>query len=187
MAKLPPSAADSKVIELFKEVKEKDHLPRLAEAEIAICFIDQKPFNKGNFNWGKVRRFQSVDKLWHPDHRKYDFLITLSLDAWNILNAGQREALADLHLTRCSVEYEPVKEEVTVKGVIKKRIVKDDWGRVEYTQDIKRDPETGEPKWKVIGLGLHVFCANVKRYGSWIEEIIDLKEALVDEEEKVGV
>jgi hypothetical protein len=181
---MKPWAADSSVVKLFEDVKLQYHLPRLEEATIAVCFVDQKPFNKGRFNWGKVRRFQPVDKLWHRDDRQYDFLITLSNPAWDILSGQQKEALADLHLSRCTVEYEPVVEEVTVKGVVKKKIVKDEWGRIEYTQEIKRDKETGEPKWKIFPLDLHVFGDNVARYGVWCEEILSFKEALEDSVEE---
>jgi hypothetical protein len=179
---LAPWAADSTVTELFDKVKEKYHLPRLDEATVAVCFVDQKPFNKGRFNWGKVRRFQQIDKLWHPDSKKYDFLIVIPADAWNrVLSGEQREALADLHLSRCSVEYEPVTEEITVRGIVKKKIVKDDWDRVEYTQEIKRDKETDEPKWKILPLDLHVFSENVQRFGVWCEELLNFKEALEDD------
>jgi len=178
---LPPWAADVSVLDIFNKIKEKYHLPRLAEAEIAVCFVDQKPFNKGRFNWGKVRRFNSVDKLWHPDHKRYDFLIMIPCDAWrDVLNSEQKEAFADLCLTRCSVEYEPVVEEVTVKGMVKKKVVKDEWGRIEFTNDIKRDKETGEPKWKILPLDLHVFGDNVKRYGVWCDEILSFKEVVDD-------
>lgn len=183
---LPPWAADESVVKLFEDIKTKFHLPRLEEAGIAICFQDSKPFSKGRFNWGKVRRFQSVDKLWHRSDRTYDFLITLCADAWNnILTTNQREALADLHLIRCSVDYEPVKEEVTVKGVIKHKIVKDDWGRVEFTNEIKRDKETGEPKWKILPLDLPVFSDNVSRYGLWCSDLTDFGDIVQDKVEKI--
>lgn len=176
---LPPWAADSSVVNLFNDIKNKSHLPRLEEAEIAVCFQDSKPFSKGRFNWGKVRRFQPVDKLWHSYDKKYDFLIILSSDAWNvILTSSQREALADLHLTRCSVDYEPVTEEVTVKGVVKKKILKDDWGRIEFTNEIKRDKETGDPKWKIHPLDLPVFADNVSRYGLWCSDLADFGDVL---------
>lgn len=181
---LAPWTADKAVVDLFNEVKNKYHGTRLAEAEIAVCFVDSKPFVKGRFNWGKVRRFQAVDKLWHSDQKRYDFLIMLCSDAWNnVLGSMQREALADLHLTRCSVDYEPVEEETTVNGVVKKKIVKDDWGRIEYTQEIKRDKDTGEPKWKIEPLDLHVFSGNVQRYGVWCEELLNFKEAMDDGED----
>lgn len=178
---LAPWAADKSVVDLFTEVKRKYHSSRLAEAEIAVCFVDSKPFVKGRFNWGKVRRFQPVDKLWHSDQNRYDFLIMLCSDAWNnVLSGMQREALADLHLTRCSVDYEPVEEETTVGGVTKKKVVKDEWGRIEYTQEIKRDKETGECKWKIEPLDLNTFSSNVQRYGVWCSELLDFKEALDD-------
>lgn len=175
-----PTAADQFVLAAFDKVKEKSHKDRLEEATIAVAFVDQKPFNKGRLNWGKVRRFQQIDKLWHPDSKQYDFLITIPTDLWfSVLSTSdQHEALADLLLTRCAVEYEPVTEEETVKGVVKKKVVKDDWGRVEYTNEIKRDKETGEPKWRVLPLDLYVFSENASRYGLWCSVLMEFKESI---------
>lgn len=177
-----PYPADASVVSLFETVKIKSHLPRLAEASVAVCFTPHKAFNKGRFNWGKVRRFRQEDKLWHPNDRQYDFLVSIPAEAWDdVLNNSQREALSDLYLSRCWVDYEPVTEEVTVKGVVKKKVVKDDWGRVEYTDHIKRDKDTDEPKWKVLPLDFFVFGNNVQRYGVWCDEILNFKKALYRE------
>ena len=183
----PPVPADDAVMNLLFKIRDKHHLPRLAEAEIACCFLDSKPFSKGRFNWGKVSKFKPVDKLWHRDHKRYDFVIMLCATAWEtLLSDAQKEALLDLHLSCCSVDYEPVVEEVTVKGVVKKKKVVDDWGNVQYSQEPKRDKETGECKWKTFKLDLPIFSGNVQRYGVLFEELLDLKAA-VNEEVRVVV
>ena len=157
---------------LINEVKEKHHHPRLAEAKIAAAFCDSKPFIGGRFNWGKTAKFSTLAKLWHPEDKKYDFLITLCADAWHgLLNAEQREALVDLRLTCCQVEYEKVMEEINGKS----KPVKDEWGRIQYTDVIKTD-EDGAPKWKVGKLDLNVFQDNVLRYGCWTQDLLDFSE-----------
>lgn len=190
MAKVLPWAAGLDVTNLFEQVKNKHHTARLGEASIAVCFTDTKPFVKGRFNWGKVNRFQPLHRLWHPNNQKYDFLIVLSADAWTgVLKDIQREALVDLHLSRCSVEYVPimVEEDEPLKKrksknqkEPKKKVKKDEWDRIEYTDEIKRDDE-GNPVWKVLPLDLHIFAENAQRYGVWCEELLTFKNALIED------
>lgn len=177
MAATPPWAAGLDVVTLFEKVKKSHHHPRLEEATIAVCFADTKPFIKGRFNWGKVRRFNPLDKLFQGD--KYDFLVVLCATAWQgvLKEDFKKEALVDLHLSRCSVEYVPVTRTEEKHGVEKKIVEKDEWGRIEYTDEIKRDDE-GNPKWRVLPLDLHVFAENAARYGVWCDELLTVKEAL---------
>lgn len=166
--------ANQEVQELLEVVKNKHHVPRLADARIAVCFEDSKPFVGDRFNWGRVRKFSQSAKLFHPDNKKYDFAITLCADAWvSVLDAKQREALLDLRLECCQVEYVPV----TTEENGKKHVVKDEWGRVQYTNEFKMDDDG--PKWKVIPLDLNVYQANVSRYGCWCSDLLDFKNSLL--------
>lgn len=166
--------ANNDVLEIVEQVKQKHHLPRLAEARIAVEFCDSKPFTGGRFNWGKTSKFSASAKIWHPRDKKYDFKISICADAWlSILDGNQREALLDLHLERCQVEYEPVTVEINGK----KKPQKDEWGRTEYTNVIKTDAD-GVPKWKVVPLDLNVLQENVIRYGCWCESLLDFKTAI---------
>ena len=90
----------------------------------------------------------------------------------------QQEAWLDLVLTRCQVEYEP--NTIVENG--KKVVIKDEYGRVEYTDVIKTDDE-GAPIWKVSPMNLAVISANVKRYGAWFEDLVSLKKAILDHKE----
>lgn len=165
----PPWAVGDDVARLIEQVKQKHHLKRLEMAEIAACFVENKPFTAdGRFNWGRVRKFNAMDKLWHPQDRAYDFLMVLCSDAWHsVLNQHQREAYIDLMLTRCTADYKPV--EVVENGKAKK--VKDKWGRLEFSEDIRCD-EAGNPVWKVAPLDIVVFAMNAKRYGLWHEDLM---------------
>lgn len=166
ITKAPPH-----VIELLDEVKTKHH-PHLEQAQIALCFADTKPFVKGRFNWGKTSKFSDFARIWQG--KKYDFWIQISVDVWySVLNDEQREALLDLHLSRCAVEYEPLTEMVNGKKVK----IKDEFGRLKFSEDMKYDDE-GNPKWKVDPLDLEVFAQNVRRYGLWCEQFDALQEAV---------
>ncbi len=169
-----PWLANSAVFDLMEEVKFKYHSPRLELAKVAVCFADSKPFVKGRFNWGKTLKFSPLNKLFQQHNKIYDFLIILSTDAWHeVLTGDEREALLDLHLTRCVAEFLP--NFIEENG--KKKPIKDKWGRVEYSSDMKLDEE-GNPIWKVLPLDLPVFGANVRRYGIWCEDLATFKEAV---------
>lgn len=168
--------ANEEVFNLLNQVKEKNHHPRLQQASVAVCFNDSPPFRKDKFNWGSVSKFSPLAKLWQG--AKFDFCITLSSDAWiTVLDNPQREALLDLHLTRCSVQRIP--ETVVENG--KKKVIKDEWGRVRYTEEIKLS-EDGEPIWIVEKLDLEVMQENVKRYGCWLDCFSEFKDVLIKHE-----
>jgi hypothetical protein len=105
------------------------------------------------------------------------------MDLWHsVLKGNQREAYLDLQLSRCGVEYLP--EEIEENG--KKKPIKDEWGRVQYTQEVKVDDE-GNPKWKVVPLDLEVFADNVRRYGLWCDDLLELKDAIIAAPDTGGV
>lgn len=168
-----PWKASSDVRDLASYLINKNH-SHLENANIAIGFLDNKVFVKERFNWGKVSKFSPLAKLWQAKGQIYDFSVLLCADAWHkFLTAEQREALLDLNLSRCQVTYEPV---VIVEDG-KKIISKDEWGRIDYTNEVKLN-DLGEPIWKVVPLGIDVFAQNIKRYGLWCEDLLNLKSAI---------
>ena len=97
--------APNPVSELLAEVKDRYH-SELADASIVVTLTDSKPFVKNRFNWGSVKKFSDFNKIWFVD--RHDLCVDLCSDVWHsILNDHQREALLDLHLTRCTPDYEP--------------------------------------------------------------------------------
>ena len=180
---IPPWTAGPEVVTILEEVRAKNHNKRLENAKVALCFNDSKPFIKERFNWGKASKFSSLAKLWHAKDKKYDFQILLPADGWyQVLQGEQREAWLDLHLCRFRPEMIPA----TVEENGKKKVIKDKFGRIEYTDEIRLDEQTGEPIWKVDPLDLHVFAENAKRYGVWCECLQEFKEALGHEKVHKG-
>lgn len=168
-----PWKASSEVIDLLNLVKENHHHPRLKDAKVGIAMDESKPFLKNKVNLGKVTKFSPLARLWQG--QQYDFCISISMDLWkSALKGPQRDAYLDLQLSRCSLEYLP--EEVEENG--KKKKTKDEWGRIQYTQEVKLDDE-GNPKWKVLPLDLEIFAGNVRRYGLWLDEFLELKDAII--------
>lgn len=164
--------APADILAMVDDVKQRHHAQRLGPASVAVAFDDSKPFLKNKINLGKVTKFNAFSKLWQ--NTRHDFCLTIPSDLWvSVLNSTQREAYLDLQLTRCEVEYYP---EIAVENG-KKKPIKDDWGRIQYTDKMKTD-DAGDPKWKVVPLDLEVLIKNVRRYGPWLDELTELKEAI---------
>ena len=170
--------APAEIYQVVDSVLSKHHSPRLDAARIAIAFNDSKPFVKNRFNWGKVTKFSSFNKIWQKE--KFDFCLVVCADVWqDILTPEQKEALIDLHLTRCEVEYIP---ETITEGK-KKQVVKDEWGRIQYTTEVKTDDE-GNPKWYVSPLDINVFVQNVGKYGLWCSKFCEVEKVIPADQEK---
>lgn len=160
-------------VQLMLESVLSAHLPRLDQAAIVIAFDDSKPFVQNKLNLGRVTKFSPLAKLWQAS--PHDFCLSVSSDLWHsVLKTEQREAYLDLQLARCGVEFIP--ETVEENG--KKKPVKDEWGRIQYTQERKLD-DSGNPKWKVVPLDLEIFAGNVRRYGLWHDGLLELQDAIV--------
>lgn len=165
--------APGNVLDLLDKIKIKHHHPRLELANFAVVFNESKPFVKNRFNFGSVSKFSPFNQLFQSPEKK-DFSIVLCSDVWHsMLNSHQQEAILDLHLTRCEVEYVP---EIVIEGK-KKKVVKDEWGRVKYTDEVKYDEE-GVPKWVIAPLDLSVFSRNVERFGLWCQDLLDMRQVM---------
>lgn len=166
-------AAPPDVVDMLAEIQAAHH-PTLQEAVFAVEFVDAKPFVKDRLNLGKSSKFSKAAKVWHPQNKKYDFCISLCADVWHgLLKPQQRAANLDLRLSQCQVDFEP--QVVEVNG--KKEKIKDEWGRVTYTDVLKRDDE-GRPIWKVEPLDIRIITANIRRFGLWYEDLATLKEVV---------
>ena len=162
-----PWKAPAEVVELMEDIREKYHLPRLEGVSIAVALKDDKPFVKNRMNFGKVSKVSPSARIWMRE--PHDFCITLCADVWmTILNPQQREALLDLHLSCCEPVYEPE----TIIENKKKIVIKDEYGRVKYTDDVKLDKD-GAPVWQVVPADLVVIGRNVRRFGLWFADLED--------------
>lgn len=163
--------APADVVAMVEDVKNRNH-PHLSEATFAVGFVDSKPFQKNRLNFGKISRFSKQFAAWNSV--KYDFCLLLNSESWHsILTQEQREASIDLHLSRVKIDYEP---QVEIVNKVKK-IIKDEYGRIQYTQDPKTE-EDGTVKYLIHPMDLLVISENVKRYGPWLDDMLTLKEAI---------
>lgn len=166
--------ASSDIFDLLNAVKNKFHKKRLEEAEIAISLNQTKPFIKGRLNLGKTSKFSPIAKIWHPRDKQFDFHISICADVWvDLLNDHQKEAILDLHLTRCDAEFIP--QIIEENG--KKQKVVDDFGRIQYSEEMKRDAE-GNPKWKVNPIDIITITDNISRYGLWYSDLVEMGDII---------
>jgi len=160
--------ASGNVYDIMNEIKDLHHKSRLENAKVALAFVDSKPYINDDINLGRVSKFTDFDKIWMNE--EFDFHITICCDVWNsILNLSQKKALIDLQLTRCQVEYVPA----TVVEGKKKKTLKDDYGKIQYTTEVKLD-DNGNPKWKVLPLNFYVISENISRFGLWCHPLTNL-------------
>lgn len=165
--------APLEIFEKLKEVKDKSH-PKLESVSVVVELSDAQPFKNNRLNLGNIRRFSAANKIWQKGD--FDFCITLVGEVWQtILKGEQCNALLDLHLTR----IEPVcKPQVIVEN--KKQItVKDDFGRIVFTDEQKLDKH-GNLRWRIVPVDLGVLAQNVRRYGFWFDDLIEFHNVITD-------
>lgn len=165
--------ASDDVLDIVKKVQSLHHSPRLDRAVIAVCFDESKPFVKNKINLGRILKSSPLSRLWQI--RPHDFCLVIPSDLWHSVLTDRREAYVDLQLTRCVVEYLPD----TVEENGKKKPIKDEFGRVQYSTEPKCDEE-GNPKWAISPADLEAFASNVRRYGLWLDELVDIKDAVLN-------
>ena len=161
-----PWKAPSEVVAIVEDVKQTH--PELKQARFAVSFDDSKPFLNNKLNLGKLTKFSPLSKLWQG--QQYDFCLTIPMDLWqSVLKEDQKAAYIDLCLSRCTVEYKV--DEIEENG--KKKKIKDEWGRVQYTNEIKTDDD-GNPKYKIEPLSIEVYIDNISRFGLWMDSLQEL-------------
>lgn len=144
----------------------KESHSRLEGAGVVICFADAKAFKDGRMNWGKVAKTNPLTKALTANVGEFEFVITIPFETWQFLNNEQKNALLDLHLSRCTPVYLPKTEVVNGKKIP----VQDEYGKIEYTDEYKLDKD-GCIIWKVLQLDLPIFVDNVKKHGAWCHEM----------------
>lgn len=155
--------ADKSVTDLLEEIRDEYH-PHLMEARIAVLFSDKRKVSGNMIILGCMKKVSGEDKVLS----NFDFKMVLSAMDWAELGSKQKRALIDHELSHADVER--VKLTEMVGG--RKKPVKDEHGRVVYTQEIKYDDDTGRPKFKTKGHDFENFAHIAKRYGVEVAEVI---------------
>lgn len=90
----------------------KDHHRHLTEVRIEYVFRDKHQTSNGREVWAKTRKVAGLHAYLAAESEHVDaeagepfFVVELAKDIWQILNKGQREALIDHELCKCSAEF----------------------------------------------------------------------------------
>jgi len=138
----------------------KSHHPHLGQASIWVLMSTASAVTCNRFVATRASLCTKTEKL----ESGHDFKIIISSDAWQKLTDAQREVEIGKALCRCGVRYEP--ETIEING--KAHVVKDDLGRVIYTDEIAYDKE-GRPRWCVNKPDAEIYFSLFKRRGAYDE------------------
>lgn len=153
--------APADVAALVRKVKQRYHEKRLALASMWVLISDGKPIRDNRLVVTITRKCTKEEKI----SSGHDFKIIVIAAAWEILTDDQRVQAVDEALCRCGVKYIPQMLEINGK----KEPVKDDLGRVIFTDQIVYD-NGGNPKWKINQPDASIYFDLVRRYGEYSEE-----------------
>jgi hypothetical protein len=151
------------------ETLKDEFYPHLANASIWVLCSDGKAVRNNRVLVTTTSRCTKTEKL----SSGHDFKITILVESWSLLPDSARTIALDEALARCGVKYVPAKVEINGK----KEIVKDEWGRTIYTDEIDYDKE-GQPRWKVNPPDAGVYFTLLMRRGEYNEDVENVLRAL---------
>jgi hypothetical protein len=152
----------------LEEIK-VDHHPHLANASIWALCSDGKAIRNNQLIVTQSKRCTQTEKL----SAGADFKVIILMEAWSQLPDAARRMALDEALCRCGVRYVPQTMEVNGR----KEVVKDELGRIVYTDQIDYDKE-GRPRWKINPPDAGLYYAMLQRHARYCEEADNVAAAL---------
>ncbi len=152
----------------LNEAKNAEH-PHLTQASLWVLCSDSKAIRDNRVIATQTRKCTKTEKL----SSGHDFKVIIMMETWANLTDTQREIALDEALCRCGVRFLP--ETIEING--KKEILKDDLGRIIYTDEIAYDKE-GIPKWKINHPDAGLFFPLLARHRQYSEDAENVVRAL---------
>lgn len=146
-----------------------EHHPHLANASLWVMMSDSKGIVDNRLVPTTTRLCTKTERL----SAGHDFKITISMEAWDKLTDAQRRIAIDEALCRCGVKCEP--KTVVVNG--KEEVIKDDLGRVIYSEEVAIDKE-GRPRWRVLKPDAALYFPLLRRHQLYSEEAENVQRVL---------
>lgn len=153
--------ASDDIKKLVEETKTAHH-PHLAQAKIWVLVADTKPIKDNKLVSVRAAKCTKTEKL----KAGYDFKIMVTAEAWRLLTDAQRAIAIDEALCHCGVKFLPQTVIVNKKPVV----VKDDIGRIIYTNEIEID-EDDNPKWRMNQPDMATYFQLLTRYKAYNDDI----------------
>lgn len=146
-----------------------EHHPHLAAASFWALVSDGKAIRSNRLVVTQSKKCTGTEKL----STGHDFKIIVMAEAWAELPDKARRIHLDEALCRCGVKYVPQTMEVNGK----KEIVKDELGRVVFTDEIDYD-KNGSPKWTINPPDAGLYYDMLMRHGEYSEEAENVNRAI---------
>lgn len=162
--------APQDIRDLVAEVKEAHH-KHLAQAKVWVLVNDANPIVDNQLIATGSSRCTSTEKL-RTDN---DFKIIVIAEGWHALTNGQRRLAIDEALCRCGVHYVPLTQKVNKKD----EVIKDEIGRIVYTDKIATDGE-GNPKWKINRPDASLYFQLLQRHAIYSDAVENVQNALAN-------
>lgn len=147
------------------------HHPHLSAAGFWVLVSDGKAIRSNRLVVTQSKKCTNTEKL----SSGFDFKIIVMAEAWAELPDKARRIYLDEALCRCAVKFVPQTMEVNGK----KEVVKDELGRVVFTDEIDYD-KNGQPKWAVNPPDAGLFYDMLMRHGEYSEEAENVNRAIAN-------
>lgn len=146
-----------------------EHHPHLAAASLWVLCSDAPGIRDNQLIATQTKKCTKTEKL----SSGHDFKVIILTETWSKLTDEQRSVALDEALCRCGVRLVP--ETVEING--RREVLKDDLGRVIYTDEIDVD-KLGNPKWKINRPDADLYFALLARHGTYHEPAENTVRAL---------
>lgn len=146
-----------------------EYYPHLSQASMWVLCTDSRAVRDNRIIATQSKKCTKTEKL----STGCDFKIIIMMETWANLPDDARQIALDEALARCGVKFVPAQVEVNGK----QEVVKDEWGRTIYTDEIDYDKE-GLPKWKVNQPDAGLYYTLLMRRGSYNEDAENVTRAL---------
>jgi hypothetical protein len=146
-----------------------EHHPHLSQAGLWVLCSDGKAIRNNQLLVTQSKKSTKTEKL----STGRDFKIIVMMEAWSLLPDAARRIALDEALCRCGVKYVP--QTVEVNG--RKEVVKDELGRIIYTDQMEYDTE-GVPRWRINPPDAALYYPLLVRHGQYAEEAENVTRAL---------
>lgn len=160
--------APEEIRQLVGEIKEAYH-PHLILAKIWVLINDASPIVENQLVPMVTSRCTKTEKLKSGN----DFKIIVVAEAWGLLTTQQKRVAIDEALCHCGVQYVPLTQKINKKD----EVIKDEIGRIIYTDVIATDGE-GLPKWKMNRPDASIYFGLIQRHEVYSEALENVQNAL---------
>lgn len=167
--------ATVKIQQQVKQLRDQHHT-HLHQASLWVLCSDAKAIRDNHIIATQTKKCTNTERL----SSGHDFKIVIMMEVWSLLTDEQRAKAIDEALCRAGVKRVP--QMIEING--KKDVVKDDFGRIIYTDEIAYDKED-RPKWKINRPDAELYFGMISRHADYNEEAENVQRAFEGKELKL--